>query len=87
MLDPNAPVTHSAVPVGSNEVSGSIPPTSLEAIRFLPARWLPPDQEYYWTEEWQAGERETRAELGAGHGMRFESAEDAIRWLLSDDDD
>jgi len=48
--------------------------------------WLPRDQEYYWTEEWQAGERETRTELAAGNGVRFDTADDAIRWLLTDDD-
>ena len=40
-------------------------------------------QDYYWTEEWQAAEAEALAELEAAEGLRFESAEDAIRWLLT----
>ena len=26
----------------------------------------PPDQAYYWTEEWQRGERQAEAEIAAG---------------------
>lgn len=52
----------------------------------IPGGFLPRDQEYYWTEEWQAGERESRAELAAGRGHRFDTADEAIRWLLADDD-
>ena len=55
---------------------------------------IPPGQEYYWTDEWQAGELETLAdvlldgeletlaELQAGGGHRFESADEALRFLF-----
>ena len=43
---------------------------------------IPESQEYYWTSEWQAGEREALAEIAAGQTKEFESAQDAIRWLL-----
>ena len=43
------------------------------------------DQDYYWTPEWQRGEKESREEITAGRGVTFKSAEDAIRWLTSDD--
>ena len=43
-------------------------------------------QLYYWTEKWQAEEAVSVAEIDGGSGRRFESATDAIRWLLSDDD-
>lgn len=42
-------------------------------------------QLYYWSARWQADERETRAELDAGEGRRFHTADGAIRWLLSED--
>lgn len=45
------------------------------------------DQSYYWTEEWQAGERESLAELAAGRGIRFETAEEVIAWLQAPDED
>ena len=44
-------------------------------------RWRVPDQAYFWTEEWQAAERESERELAEGRGRTFDSAEDAIRWL------
>ena len=40
-------------------------------------------QAYYWSRIWQMGEQESRAELAAGHGRTFDTAEEAIRWLLS----
>lgn len=36
---------------------------------------VPPDQAYYWTEEWQQAEREAEAEIAAGNCERYESAE------------
>ena len=44
-----------------------------------------PRQEYYWADEWQAGELETLAELQAGGGHRFESADEALRFLFQAD--
>lgn len=42
-------------------------------------------QLYYWSARWQADQAETLAELDAGHSVEFDSADDAIRWLLSAD--
>ena len=47
---------------------------------------IPAGQEYYWTAEWQAGERETLAELAAGRGKTFDTAEEALRYLFSADE-
>ena len=47
---------------------------------------IPESQEYYWTAEWQAGEREALAEIAAGEGKRFQNARDAVHWLLSSED-
>lgn len=44
-----------------------------------------PDQAYYWTEEWQEGERESQAERDAGQTVRFESADELIAWLQAED--
>jgi hypothetical protein len=46
-------------------------------------RQLNPDQAWFWTEEWQAGEREVDREVAAGHLIRgtpeeFDAALDAI---------
>lgn len=38
-------------------------------------------QSYYWTPEWQAGERAAVAQLERGEGRRFENPADAIEWL------
>lgn len=46
---------------------------------------IPRDQLYYWSAKWQADEAEAVAELDSGEGRSFDSATDAIRWLLSDD--
>jgi hypothetical protein len=58
------------------------------APRYVPHD-MPPSidvgQAYYWRYAWQVGERESRAELERGEKRTFASAEDAIRWLLSDD--
>ena len=37
---------------------------------------LNPEQEWFWTEEWQAGERDVDREIAAGHGQLFTSDEE-----------
>ena len=44
-----------------------------------------PDQSYYWTPEWQEAEKEARDELAAGKGRTFNTLEEAIEWLESED--
>jgi hypothetical protein len=44
------------------------------------------DQSYYFSDEWQADERESLAAIERGEGRTFARADDAIRWLLNDDD-
>jgi len=48
---------------------------------------MSPSQAYYWTRAWQAAERESLAAREAGESRTFERAEDAIRYLQSDDED
>lgn len=52
--------------------------------RRVPAA-IPADQAYYWSRRWQHDERESVAEIERGEAHRFEDANAAIRWLLSDD--
>jgi hypothetical protein len=66
------PTTWSSVPQGA---STDVPPV------------LTASQAYYWTHVWQQGEREALAELREGKGRVFSDPGDAIRWLLSADDD
>lgn len=47
---------------------------------------IPRRQLYYWTDEWQAGERETLRAYNAGDSIRFLSGHDFAAWLLQSDD-
>jgi hypothetical protein len=60
-------------------------PMTAPISRTIPAA-VDRGQAYYWSYVWQMGEQESRAELAAGQGKTFDNADDAIRWLLSDDD-
>lgn len=42
---------------------------SVRSQAFHLMRQLNPDQAWFWTEEWQAGERDVDRELAAGHGV------------------
>lgn len=44
---------------------------------------VPKDQEWFWTKEWQRGEREANADLAAGRYKTFDSVEDLIADLHS----
>ena len=46
---------------------------------------IPDGQEYFWTSEWQAGEREAEDDLRAGRSQRFKTTNELIRDLLSAD--
>ena len=55
-----------------------------EGILLRPQKVIDSTQAWFWTVEWQAGEREASAELEAGDGVRFES-DDAFLDALGDD--
>jgi len=48
---------------------------------------IPKDELFYWTRRWQEGERESAAALASGDVNEFATGRDAVRWLLSADDD
>jgi AbrB family looped-hinge helix DNA binding protein len=52
-----------------------------DAIILRPKKLIDASQAYFWTEEWQAGEREASAEIAKGQTKRFRSAEALIRDL------
>lgn len=52
-----------------------------------PKKLIPADQAWYWTEEWQAGEREAQADIEAGRTKRFDTVEELMKDLMQDDED
>lgn len=51
-------------------------------IVLIPASLIPKDQAWFWTEEWQAGEREVEADRAAGRrGRIFHSDEEFLDFL------
>ncbi len=48
---------------------------------------IDPEQAWFWSKEWQAGERESRASRDRGETLTFAAADEAIAWLQRDDDD
>jgi hypothetical protein len=42
---------------------------------------LEDEQSWYWSEEWQAGERAAEADLAAGRGQVFDTMEDFLQDL------
>jgi len=47
--------------------------------------FIPTDQVYYWSTQWQRDEAESLADLKAGRAQTFNDPQDAIRHLLSDE--
>jgi hypothetical protein len=48
--------------------------------------FIPAEQAYYWSSQWQRDEAASLADLKAGKARTFDDPQDAIRHLLSDDD-
>jgi len=48
--------------------------------------YVPPDQEWFWTPEWIAGEREADADIAAGRSKTFYSDEEFLAYLASFDE-
>lgn len=71
-----------------NLAEGDVLDVSVENGKIIlePKKLIPADQQWFWTEEWQAGEREAQADLEAGQVRRFNSAEELMKDLMSDED-
>ena len=50
-------------------------------IVLTPKKLVDASQAYFWTEEWQEGERKADEDMRAGRVKRFKSAADAVRYL------
>ena len=56
---------------------------------YLPRRvplFIPHDEAYYWTYEWQHDESEALKELERGEGRVFHDPKEAVQWLRSPED-
>jgi hypothetical protein len=70
------PQTYELLLTQNTVCSGPIDPERVPVM-------IPADQAYYWTAEWQAGERESAEERAAGRSVVFDGSDpdDVIRWL------
>jgi AbrB family looped-hinge helix DNA binding protein len=51
------------------------------SLHLIPKVVVNRTQAYFWTERWQAGEREAQADIEAGHLHRFEDIDEALDFL------
>jgi hypothetical protein len=47
--------------------------------------FVPRDQAYFWTHQWQEAEAEALREIAAGQVKQFEGGLAAVAWLLSEE--
>ncbi|HEY3117341.1 MAG TPA: AbrB/MazE/SpoVT family DNA-binding domain-containing protein [Chloroflexota bacterium] len=53
-----------------------------EGLRLVPQKLVPRDQAWFWSKEWQEGEREAEADIQEGRTSGpFDSAEELMRHL------
>lgn len=55
-------------------------------ILLRPKKLIDKSQAWFWTEEWQAGEREADLNIQRGEVVEFDNVEDAIRHLHEGDE-
>jgi hypothetical protein len=83
----NAESSPDEVSIASDSQSSSFVPQRLP--RRVPL-FIPRDQAYYWSSEWQESIQQSYAELEAGEYVDFDDPNDpdaVVRWLLSDEDE
>lgn len=51
------------------------------SVRLIPKTVIDRSQAYFWTERWQAGEREAQADIEAGRVERFDEVDEAMAFL------
>ena len=52
-----------------------------EGVLLKPAKLVDPSQAYFWTKEWQEGEREAEDDIRKGRVKRFKSVKELIKDL------
>ena len=50
-------------------------------VLMLGLKTIPAEQAWFWTEEWQSGEREASAQVSAGEGTVFDNGESFLESL------
>lgn len=53
------------------------------SVEMVPAQVVPKDQRWFWSPEWQAGEREVNRALARGEFLEAKSADELLRKLKS----
>ena len=54
-----------------------------DGVLMKPAKLVDPSQAYFWTKEWQAGEREAEEDIRRGRVKRFKSVKELMTDLRS----
>ena len=49
-----------------------------DGVLMKPAKLIDPSQAYFWTKEWQAGEREAEGDIRKGRVKRFKSVKELM---------
>ena len=52
-----------------------------DGVLMKPAKLVDPSQAYFWTKEWQAGEREAEADIRKGRVKKFKSVKELMQDL------
>jgi antitoxin MazE len=58
-----------------------------DGLLLTPKKLIDKSQAYFWTEEWQKGERQADEDKKAGRSVTFDSAEQAVEFLRLRDRD
>lgn len=83
-LDLGAAEGSGAIQIEARTESVSVPSNvSRHCVPFF----IPRLQTYYWSREWQEGEREALEELRRGEARTFDDPDEALRWLNSPEDE
>lgn len=67
---------------------GDVLDVSVEEGKIIlePKKLIPAEQQWFWTEEWQAGEREAQEDIKAGRTKQFDTVKELMKDLMEADD-
>lgn len=65
------------------ELPANIPPGTVHVT----IEAIDPDQAWFWTEEWQSGEKQADEDIAAGRYKAFNDMDSLIADLMNDDED
>lgn len=67
-----------------DELEFTVAESGAVTVRGLTA--IPADQKWFWTPEWQAGEREASEQIAAGEGLYLDNTDEFVAYLEGLDD-